>query len=127
MLARPYNRNRDAQGCDQILQAAHPGVGITDSVRDRIVLTGAVGAPTGLLVYRECAYIHELECGSGPTARARADALANYAVACARAREIHSAVFLVRHNNPAMIEWAKKIGAVEQTEPKDLLFLLNWQ
>src|ERR1700733_4059510 len=119
MMARPYNRNRDAQGCDQILQAAHPGVGITDSVRDRIVLTGAVGGPTGLLVYREC--------GSGPTARARADALANYAVACARAREIHSAVFLVRHNNPAMIEWAKKIGAVEQTEPKDLLFLLNWQ
>lgn len=121
MLARPYDK-LDARGCDELLRANQ---GITDPTRDQIYLVGDVGRPSGILVYREAAYIHELECGSDHRARLRVDALANYAVAAARAKDIKSAVFLVREGNERMHRWAQAIGAVKQTESGDTLYLLT--
>jgi hypothetical protein len=124
MLARPYDF-RDARGCDEILRKAHGNQGITNPILDAIYVTGELGRPSGLLVYREAAYIHELECGDGARARLQADALANYAVAAARTKGIKSAVFLVRQGNERMYRWAQAIGAVKQTEPGDTLYLLT--
>ena len=124
MLARPYDF-RDARGCDDILRKAHGNQGITDPGRDDIYVVGELGKPAGILVYREAAYIHELECGTDIRARLRADALANYAVAAARTKGIKSAVFLVREGNERMHRWAEAIGAIKQTEPGDALYLLT--
>jgi hypothetical protein len=124
MLARPYDR-LDARGCDEILGKAHGNQGITTPGVDTIYVVGELGRPSSILVYREAAYIHELECGHGARARLQADALANYAVASARAKDIKSAVFLVRAGNDAMHRWAESIGAIKQTEPGDTLYLLT--
>ena len=124
MLARHYDF-RDARGCDEILRKAHGNQGITDPNYDSLNVSGELGRPSALLVYREAAYIHELECGDGPRARLQADALANYAVAAARTKGIRSAVFLVRQGNERMHRWALAIGAVKQTEPGDTLYLLT--
>lgn len=121
MLARPYDP-KDARGCDLLLRANH---GITDPTRDEIYVVGELGKPSGILVYREAAYIHELECGHGVPARLRADALANYAVAAARTRGVKSAVFLVKRGNDRMKRWAESIGAIDQTLDGDALYLLT--
>jgi hypothetical protein len=120
MLARPYHFS-DAQGCDRLTR----NQGITTPGVDEIFVVGDAGQPTGLLVYRAGAYVHELECGTDRLRRFRADALANYAVAHARAHELRSAIFLIRAGNERMKEWAKSIGAIEQTEPGDSLWLLT--
>ena|SRR5579885_2174748 len=124
MLARPYNF-RDARGCDDILRKAHFNCGITTPGVDEIFVVGDVGSPSGILVYREAAYVHELECGDGIKARLRADALANYAVAAARTKGLKSAIFLVRKDNERMHRWAQEIGAFPQTDPGDTLYLLT--
>lgn len=124
MLARPYD-SRDARGCDLILARAHPGEGITDPARDEIYVVGNVGAPDGVLVLRECAYVHEFEVGVSGVRRSRADALANYAVAASRTKGLKSAVFLVRAGNLAMQRWVESIGAVKQSEDGDALYLLT--
>jgi hypothetical protein len=121
MLARPYDP-KDARGCDLLLRNSH---GITDPTRDEIYVTGEFAKPTGILVYREAAYVHELEAGTDLRARLRADALSNYAVACARTKGLRSAVFLVRAGNQRMQRWAEAIGAVKQTDPGDVLYLLT--
>jgi len=120
MLARPYQRE-DAKGCDRLTR----NQGITTPGLDRIFVAGDVGSPAGILVYREAAYVHELECGDDLKARLRADALANYAVATARSKGLASAVFLIKAGNERMRKWAASIGAVEQTEPGDSLWLLT--
>lgn len=124
MIARPYSP-LDARGCDDILRKAHGSQGITQPDMDRIYVVGEVGLPKALLVYREAAYVHEFECGTGVRTRLCADALANYAVATARAKDIKSAVFLVRNGNDAMHRWAQSIGAIKQTEAGDTLYLLT--
>jgi hypothetical protein len=124
MLARPYDP-KDARGCDLLLARNR---GITDPTRDEIFVTGPPGNPTGMLVYREAAYIHEFECGprtGSASIRLRADALANYAVAAARTKGIRSAVFLVKRENEAMKRWAEALGAVDQTLAGDALYLLT--
>jgi hypothetical protein len=121
MLARPYDP-KDARGCDIILAR---NWGITDPTLDRIFVTGELAKPNGVLVLRESAYVHELECGEGNLSRLRADALSNYAVATARAKGLRSAVFLVRRGNERMHRWAAAIGAVKQTEDGDTLYLLT--
>lgn len=121
MLARPYDP-KDARGCDLLLALNY---GITDPSIDRMFVTGILGAPESVLVYREAAYVHELECGTDNLARLRADALGNYAVASARAKGLRSAVFLVRRGNDRMHRWAQAIGAVKQTEDGDTLYLLT--
>ncbi len=120
MLARPYNF-RDAKGCDRLTRQ----LGITTPGVDEIFVVGEAGQPSGVLVYRAGAYVHELECGSDRLRRLRADALANYAVAHARANHLRSAIFLVRAGNEPMMRWVEALGAVKQTEPGDTLYLLT--
>lgn len=120
MLAREY-LIPDARRLDRILG----NTGITDPTRDRIIVAGDVGAPDGVLVYREAAYIHELECGTGFRARLRADALANYAIGEARRKGLMNAIFQVAEKNRKMQRWAESIGAVKQTDSGDLLYLLT--
>jgi len=120
VLARPYHFS-DAQGCDQLIH--HPTI-VTPG-KDEIFCTGAPGRPTGVVAYRAGAFVHELEVGDGLRSRALADALAGFAVATARAKGLHSAIFLVRGENPRMQRWVEGIGAVKQSEPGDLLYLLT--
>ena len=120
MIARPYQRE-DAKACDRLTR----NQGITTPGLDEIFVVGNRGEPRGMLVYRPGAYVHELECGADSLRRLRADALANYAVAHARAHQLRSAIFLVRAGNLAMMRWAESIGAVKQTEPGDELYLLT--
>lgn len=120
MLARPYNF-RDAKVCDRLTR----NQGITTPGLDEIFVVGDAGQPDGLLVYRPGAYVHELECGTDSLRRLRADALANYAVAHARAHELRSAIFLIRAGNDRMMRWAESLGAVKQTEPGDEIYLLT--
>lgn len=120
MLARPFV-SADAKACDRLTR----NLGITTPGLDEIFVVGERGEPRGLLVYRSGAYVHELECGTDSLRRLRADALANYAVAHARANQLRSAIFLVRAGNAAMMRWAESIGAVKQTEPGDELYLLT--
>lgn len=124
MLARPYDK-LDARGCDEILRKAHGNQGITTPGVDEIFVVGDYRQPSGMLVYRPGAYVHELECGNDSLRRLRADALANYAVAHARANSLRSAIFLVRAGNVAMMRWAESLGAVRQTELGDELYLLT--
>jgi hypothetical protein len=120
MLARPYV-SVDAKGCDVLTRRQ----GITTPGLDEIFVCGEVGHPTGILVYRDAAYVHELECGADLRAPLRADALANYAVARARSKGLLSAVFLIKAGNERMRKWVDSIGAVEQTLPGDSLWLLT--
>jgi len=120
MLVRPYYLG-DARGLDQLIR--HPS--IFSSYKDEACCTGDPNHPTGVLVYRAGAYVHELEVGSGLRARQRADALANFAVATARAKGLQSAVFLVRGENEPMHRFVKSLGAIPQSEPGDVLYLLT--
>lgn len=120
MLARPYHRH-DAQGLDRILN----GQGITHQGIDEIFVTGPVGEPTGLLVLRPGAFVHELECGKGLGTLERAQALVNYGIGHAKAKGLHTGIFLVRGNNPAMLRFVERLGAIRQTEPGDVLYTLT--
>ena len=124
MLARSY-RCGDAKGLDEIFR----GRGITSLLHDQIVVTGKLGAPTGVLVYRPGAFVHELECGVDAQRRMRAESLANYAIAQAWSAQhvLSSAIFLVRGSNLAMQRFVESFGAVRQTDPGDVLYLLNRQ
>jgi len=121
LLARPY-RSSDARGLDAIFQQAHPGQGITDLDIDRIFVTGA--CPTGVLVYRSGAFVHELECGRDAQRRLRAASLSNFAIAHAKANGINSAIFLIRAGNEAMTRFVESLGAVKQSDPGDTLYIL---
>lgn len=120
MLARPYHFS-DAKGLDAIFR----GQGITDPARDSIFVVGNVGQPTGVLVYRPGALVHELSVGRDLRSRPRADALANYAIAHARAAGLKAAVWLIRGDNQPMMRFVENLGAVKQTDPGDVLYLLT--
>ena len=118
MLARKYC-SKDARGLDIILGNNRAGDVRLD--RDEIVVTGNVGDPSGVLVYRPGAFVHELECRGSLL---RAEALANFAVGQALEKGLRSAIFCVRKDNAAMIRFVKSLGAVEQGEGQ-LLFTLT--
>jgi ribosomal protein S18 acetylase RimI-like enzyme len=120
MLVRPYHP-LDAEGLAQLTE----GQGISDPRADDIFVTGEPGKPTGCLVYRPGAFIHELECGKDFARRRRADALVNYAVGHARVRGLHTGVFLVAAGNDGMVRFLESVGAVKQTNPGDLLYTLT--
>lgn len=122
MLARPYSF-RDAPGLDKLIRHAT----VTDSKLDEIYVVGNVGVPRGVLVYRPGAFIHELEVGQDFRRRARADALANYAVshAVSKLHTLKSAIFLVRKDNEAMKRWCESIGAIQESEPGDTIYTLT--
>jgi hypothetical protein len=123
MLARPYHP-ADAKGLDLLLH----GKGITHQAYDDIIVVGMVGQPTGVLVYRAGAFVHELECGVDFRARLRAEALSNYAIAQARAKlhQLKTAILLVKGTNVPMLRWARNLsGMVEQSEVGDAVFTLT--
>lgn len=120
MLTRAYHFS-DAKKLDVLTRRQ----GITDSALDEIFCTGERGNPSGMLVYRPGAFVHELECGQGAARLLRAEALANYAVAHARAKGLATAIFLVRGNNPAMMRFVESLGAIRQTEDGDVLYTLT--
>jgi hypothetical protein len=120
MLARPYHFT-DAKGLDRLIR--HDTITLPGT--DEIFCTGKAGHPTGVLAYRAGAFVHELEVGSGFGARQSANALANYAIASARGKGLQSAVFLVRGDNEGMKRFAESLGAVKQSDPGDVLYLLS--
>lgn len=120
MLARPYRRE-DAHGVDKLLGFNSAGDVRLDS--DELFVVGGIGEPTGVLVYRPGAFLHELQCGDGPMARHRADALAGYAIAHAKAHGLRSAIFLVKQENLRMQKWAESLGAIRQEG--DYLYVLT--
>jgi hypothetical protein len=117
MLARPYHFS-DTPSLDRLCE--HQG--ITDPRLDHIVVVGDLGAPSGVLVYRPGAFVHELECGGS---RLRAEALSNFAIGQARAQGLHTAIFLIRAGNERMMRFAENLGAVKQTDPGDVLYTLT--
>lgn len=122
MLARPYHFS-DAKALDRIFK----GQGITDPTKDRLFCVGKTGSPSGVLVYRPGAFVHQLECGDGPNRRMRAECLTNFAIATARSdkRVLESAIFLVRGDNEPMKRFVESLGAVLQSDPGDLLYTLT--
>lgn len=117
MRARLYDI-RDAAGLDKLITHNTR----LDSRLDGIYVIGNLGVPRGVLVCRPSVFIHELEVGSDPLARRRADALANFAIG--RHRPV-TAVFLVKGANKAMQRWAESFGAIAETEPGDVLYTLT--
>lgn len=125
MLARGYER------LDALTLQRQFGFGRSSDVfpggLDELVLVGNAGAPTGVLVYRPGAFVHELHCGTDLWARARADAMVNYAMAQAKAKPhpVRCGIFLVKPDNQAMLRYLESIGAVEQSDPGDRLFTVK--
>src|SRR5215469_9552169 len=120
MLARSYHFS-DAAKLDRLTK--HQG--ITDSALDEIFCTGERGNPTGLLVFRPGAFVHELECGEDLLRLSRAEALVNFAIGQARAKGLQTGIFLVRGANVEMHRFVTRLGAVRQTEPGDALYTLT--
>ena len=120
MLARQFNI-RDVRKLDELTERES----IADSSLDEIFCIGPQGNPSGVLVYRPGAFVHELECGKGLKQYLRAEALTNYAVGYAKASGLKTAMFLVRKDNHAMHRFVKEIGAVAQTEPGDVFYTLT--
>jgi hypothetical protein len=123
MLARPYDP-KDAAGLDLLLGNNRAGDVRLDE--DQIFVVGEHRQPTGCLVFRPGAFVHQLECGIDFKARYRADVLANYAIATARAKGIRTAILLVKGTNVPMLRWARNFpGMIEQSDPGDVLFTLT--
>jgi hypothetical protein len=126
MLVRPYHPSDGLSGgLDRLLHGTGPSDVRPDE--DHIFVTGSRGNPDGVLVYRAGAFVHQLECGSGPRRRLRADLLCNYAIAHARSSPhiLRSAIFLVRSDNFSMQRFIESLGAVKQTDPGDVLYTLT--
>jgi hypothetical protein len=117
VLARPALKE-DAQGIDRLLAGSENDVRID---RDAVFVIGERGEPTGVLVYRPGAWVHELHCERN---RLRAEALANFAVAAARVSGLQTAIFTVKKDNRSMQRFVESLGAVKQDEDT-LLYILN--
>jgi hypothetical protein len=122
MLARPY-QTEDLNGIDALLENNQHGDARLS--HDQILVTGPVGRPTGVLVFRPGAYVHELRCGQGLLRRARADALVGAAFRWALGHGSPSGIFLVKPQNEVILRYMKSIGAVQQSDPGDLLFTVR--
>lgn len=118
MLARPAYKE-DAQGIDRLLAENQHGDVRID--RDAVFVVGELGEPTGIVVYRAGAFVHELECGGS---RLRAEALANFAVAAARVQGLNTAIFLVKKSNRPMQRFVESLGAIKQSDD-DILYTLD--
>jgi hypothetical protein len=108
MLARTYKPG-DANALDAILANNRHGDVRLD--RDAIVVSGT--PPNGCLVWRPCALVHELVCPG----LLSANALVNYAVGqgAGRLMPIRDVLFVVAPENKRMLEYAKRLGAIEET------------
>lgn len=120
MLARAFHV-KDLRKLDELTERKS----IADSALDEIMCIGPPGDPSGILVYRPGAFVHELECGKGLKQYLIAEALTNYAVGYAKANGLKTAMFLVRGENQAMHRFVKAIGGIKQTEPGDVLYTLT--
>lgn len=109
MLARVARRS-DAKALDELLQNNQHGDVRLD--RDVIAVVGEP-VPTGVLVWRPCALVHELVCPG----LLSANALINFAVGQAAGRPftVRDALFVIDPSNDAMLRHAKRLGAVEST------------
>jgi len=107
MLARTA-KHGDAESLDRLLDANRRGDVRLD--RDVVVVSGA--PPSGVLVWRPCALVHELECPGVISA----NALVNYAVGqgAGRLMPIRDVLFVVAPGNERMLKFARRIGAVEE-------------
>jgi hypothetical protein len=127
MLVRPYHSSDGLSGgLDRLLRGTGPSDVRPD--KDHIFVTGSRGNPDGVLVYRAGAFVHQLECGSGPRRRLRADLLCNYAIVHARSSPhvLRSAIFLVRGDNLPMQRYIESFpGVVKQSDPGDVLYTLT--
>ena len=85
--------------------------------QDKIVVTGPVGKPSGCLVWRPGAIIHELHCGSGLNPRAVANALLDCARNHARTSVFRpvEALFVVHPANLRMLSYVEGVGAQAQS------------
>lgn len=113
MLARPY-QSADAKGLDILL--GFNRAGDVRLAEDQIIVVGEPGRPSGVLVFRPGAFVHELALADGALKRLRADALCNYAIAHARSKpfELKTAVFTVASTNLPMLAYMESIGAIRQ-------------
>lgn len=107
MLARTATKD-DAKALDLLLHDNRSGDVRLD--RDVIVVSGR--PPNGCLVWRPCALVHELVCPG----LLSANALVNYAVGqgAGRLAAIRDVLFVVSPANTRMLEYAKRLGAVEE-------------
>lgn len=107
MIAR-YARKEDAADLDRLLEQNARGDVRVD--RDIIVLAGR--PPTGVLVWRPVALVHELVSPGLFTA----NALVNFAVGqgAGRSAVVRDAVFVVHPGNERMLAYARRMGAVEE-------------
>lgn len=125
MQARPYQAE-DLKGIRELLDNSHDNQrGDLRLERDQLFVTGPVGQPTSLLVFRPGAYVHEFRCGQGLLRRARADALVDAAFQWAMGHGSPSGIFLVKSSNQAMRNYLTSIGAIEQSDPDDRLFTVK--
>ncbi len=109
MIARHYI-SADAEAVDKIL--GQPQAGDVRLERDRIVVAGCPAY--GLLVWRPCAFVHELRTGYGMAQRHLADILVNFAIgdAVSRPANIWEAVFVCDSDD--MAKYVEGLGAVEE-------------
>jgi hypothetical protein len=107
VLARTYKPG-DAAALDALLHDNRHGDVRLD--RDAIVVSGS--PPSGCLVWRPCALVHELVCPG----LLSANALVNYAVGqgAGRLMPIRDVLFVVSPDNKRMLEYAKRLGGVEE-------------
>ena len=122
MLARRATRS-DVGALPGLIQRetkAHPE-------HDSIYVVGKLGIPEGVLVSRPCTFVHELVIRPDCIAHWRADALANFAISDTIGREarLQTALFLIHQGNDRMRRFVEGLGAIQESEPGDLLYALT--
>ena len=107
---------RDAGFLDRLLD--HNRHGDVCLATDRIICAvNGDDEPTGCLVWRPCALIHELHVPDGLAQRSVADQLYREAVSLdiGRRHFIRQSLFMVDSSNASMLRYARDVGAVEQS------------
>lgn len=114
----------DARFLDRLLEDnRHGDVSLE---KDRIVVcANDANEPTGCLVWRPCAFIHEFHVPSVLGQRSIASSLYHDAVRLdiRRRHLIHQAAFMIDSDNLAMLRYAR--GLEGATEQSGVIFLLN--
>lgn len=93
--------------------------------KDRIIVIGPLSHPTGCLVWRPCALIHEFRCGDSMIARRLAARLGDFAAADALSARfpIRDVLFHTFVHNTRMQSFAESFGAHRQ--PPGVLYRLS--
>lgn len=115
MIARNF-QDEDTEAVIALVE----GKGVWSKGLDRIVVVGPVGRPTGVLVYRPGAWVHELRCGRDMVSRLRAAALVDFAL---KQDGTRTGIFLVKRENEAMQRFVDPLG-VKQSAEGDILYTL---